>query len=370
MNAERLHAIAKAIRDDLRITSAVNLLEQLSKALQNQVNNPQEPSFQKQVADTLSQLIAKLENASSNTFPPTWKQEIEELQAESLLGAALADRIREILNRNQITPTVAVQEITAIQNELKKFENTIKQLLDALSALHIGANELPPGDTELGLLIPRDFVNNRLEDFAEELKEDDRILGVFAEVASGNRPGFPIESISSSEFSIFLDVAPPVAACIAVAVERIVSLYKQLLEIRKLRAELEKYGVPEENAKGIEAHAETVMENGIEELIPQLLTDFYRNAEPGRRNELKIELRQSLRKIANRIDRGFNIEIRMTPTREGDAPVNEDQANYEKIIADAEPSLQFLKREGRPILSLREKDNEQPPKKEVPKKSK
>src|ERR1044072_5654419 len=113
MNAERLHAIAKAIRDDLRITSAVNLLEQLSKALQNQVNNPQEPSFQKQVADTLSQLIAKLENASSNTFPPTWKQEIEELTAEFLFGVVLGDRIRKILTRNKIPPAVAVQEITA-----------------------------------------------------------------------------------------------------------------------------------------------------------------------------------------------------------------------------------------------------------------
>src|ERR1051326_5903055 len=107
MNAERLHAIAKAIRDDLRITSAVNLLEQLSKALQNQVNNPQEPSFQKQVADTLSQLIAKLENASSNPSPPPGKQEVEEPKGISLFGCVLRRRTRKILTRTQITPAVA-----------------------------------------------------------------------------------------------------------------------------------------------------------------------------------------------------------------------------------------------------------------------
>ena len=63
MNAERLHAIANAIRSDLQTTKAINLLQELSKALENQINSPQEPTHQTQVAETLGKLMQALETA-------------------------------------------------------------------------------------------------------------------------------------------------------------------------------------------------------------------------------------------------------------------------------------------------------------------
>jgi hypothetical protein len=40
MNAERLHAIAKAIEDDLETTNSIETLQELSSALQNQIAAP------------------------------------------------------------------------------------------------------------------------------------------------------------------------------------------------------------------------------------------------------------------------------------------------------------------------------------------
>ncbi|MDP2664952.1 MAG: hypothetical protein Q8O97_03350, partial [bacterium] len=103
---------------------------------------------------------------------------------------------------------------------------------------------LEPGTCELGILVPRKAINNDLNEFAEDIKNLNNIFSTFSELTTGNRPGFKIRSISSSDLSVFLESTPATVAAIAVAVERIVSLYKQILEVRKLHGELKNQGVP------------------------------------------------------------------------------------------------------------------------------
>src|SRR5262249_91907 len=153
---------------------------------------------------------------------------------------------------------------------------------------------------------------------------------------------------------------------IALAVERIITVYKNLLEIRKLRNELRaKPGVTDDDVKGIESRAEKLMDEGIEELIPDLLDRFYKAADAGRKNEMKIEFKYSLSKSANRIDRGFNIEVRIEPTKSDEQqPADTKEKEYENIIEAAAPTLEFLKTEGKPILSLPEGGNGRQPESE------
>jgi len=310
----------------------------------------------------LNELMEALRSSSVNNFPPTWKQTLDELGIADLFGKALADRIEEVFLRNQITTVVAQQEIKEIGDRLAAFEESIDNLRSGFSRLGIGSEELEPGTAELGVLIPRDFVENKLEEFAEELDELHNIFSVFAELAEGNRTGFQIRSISSSELSVFLGLSTKIAACIAYAVQRIIALYKNLLDIRKLNSEYRKKDIPEENLKGIEDYSNGYMDNNIEQIIPTLLNDFYERADGARKNELKIELRYSLRKIANRIDQGFNLEVRVAPQKD-EAEATAEETKYRDMIVNAAPTLQFFKREGNPILSLEEAKEEQPEKK-------
>ena len=227
-------------------------------------------------------------------------------------------------------------------------------------ALKIASEDLDPGECELGVLVPRAFLGNRLDRFATELEELNQIFGVFAEVASGSRPGFEIKTISSTDLSVYLEVGAIVGACIATSVERIVALYKQLLEIRKTQAELTKLGVDKKNLKGLEDHANGVMETGIERLVKEIMSEYMPKGEAGRKNELSIELKFAMKKIANRIDRGFNIEVRMEePNVEAEDP--ESATVDERLllaaharVSQASANLQFLKLEGEPILQLAE----------------
>ena len=67
-------------------------------------------------------------------------------------------------------------------------------------------------------------------------------------------------------------------------------------------------------------------------------------------------LRHSLRKMANRIDKGFNSEVRIEPPKETEKSAEEDDASKQaiKTILDATIHMQDMNLEGQPILSLPE----------------
>ncbi len=366
MNVERLHAIAAELRRDLDETATLSTLQNLVSSLSNQISQPQQPQFQQQTSQYLKQLLTALEDARVNTFSPTWQQVLEELGAKKLTGAALVQTIEDVFARNQITPSVAQQDLQALLSQLQQLSSALDQLLAGFRTLKVGSEDLDPGECELGVLVPRAFLDNRLDRFAGELEELNQIFSVFSEISTGSRPGFEIKTISSTDLSVYLEVSAIVGACIATAVERIIALYKQLLEIRKLQGELAKQGLEKKNLKGIEDHANSVMELGIEKLVNELIAEYLVKGEACRKNELSIELKYSLKKIANRIDRGFNIEVRMEEP-EVAADSADEATEAQKVllkahakVAEASESMQFLKLEGEPILQLTESKSDKP----------
>lgn len=363
MNAERLHAIALAVRSDLDQTGVVGVIGVLRDALKNQVGAPQEPSYQQAVSTTLQQLQSALSAAQSNTFPATWIETLEELGAAGLLGAALRQRVTEVFERNQITPSVAAEEVETIAAELQALDTAIDQLLASFDYFDVQREELAPGEVEVSVLIPRAEVREELRRLGEEFVELQKILGPFLELATGSRPPVHVRTMSSSNYSVFLEIAPKAAAFVAIAVERVVALYKSLLEIRKLRQDLADAGVPEAGLAGVDTHANEHMRNGIDVAADEMLASISVK-DASRKNELSNELRGSMNAIANRIDRGYNIDVRAAlpvqpePT-DGETPAVKDSPDIAALrrIAELSPNLKFINRVGAPILSLPEVTN-------------
>ena len=56
VNVERLHAIARAIQNDLETTNVVVTMAELSSAVANAAAEPQEPQYEQQLSAALEQL--------------------------------------------------------------------------------------------------------------------------------------------------------------------------------------------------------------------------------------------------------------------------------------------------------------------------
>lgn len=359
MNAERLHAICLSIQEEINKLNIQNNIKQLSEFLQNAINQPQNPEIQKQIGNVLSNLYNQLSTSNSDNFSPAWRQSLEEIGGENLLGKKLLNRIREVFERNRITISIALSDIQKIREEFDQFKSGIDNTISGLKLLKIGSEKLRQGECEVGFTIPRKAINNNINEFGRELQEISFILGVLSEISSGQRENYDIKSISSSDLSVFMVTIPAVAACIAHATERIIQLYKNFLDIRKIKKELKILGLKEKDMQGISDHAKRVMEDGINNISAEIMKIYYIGTDESRKNELTNALKITLSKIANRIDQGFNVEVRAEPSTTPEE--NEDQEKYQEFIKkinDAANTLQFLKLEGDRILRLSEKTKE------------
>jgi hypothetical protein len=113
-----------------------------------------------------------------------------------------------IFRRNEITPNTAAAEIEEINSRIQSVSASIDSLNSALEALGIGAEDLAPGEFEVGFLIPREAVDNELEQLGKEFEELDAILGPFMELTGQGRPDIQVRSISGSGFQLFLAALP------------------------------------------------------------------------------------------------------------------------------------------------------------------
>ncbi len=366
MNAERLHAIAAVLKKEMTATQTVSVIDALCSSLQQVLQQNNHPQFQENLANNLKRVYSSLSACPSDNFSPAWKQLLEEMGGTPYFGKPLKTAVEEIFQRNQITPAVALRELQQLSQKLTAFQQALDQILAGFKQFGIGNEVLEPGQCEIGMLIPRDAVGNNLNGFAQELKELIFVLNTFSEVATGSPDELEIKTISSSDLTVYLDASAPFAACLAIAIERIVALYKQLLEIKKIRSDLLKQGVPDKQTAGIEEYANNAMDNGIEALAKEIIAKHHQVKDGHRKNELANALRVALNRIANRIDRGFNIEVRVEPVAEpaeGDEAAKKVKEQIEAIQA-ASKNMQFMKLEGSPILMLPESVEKQKAKKE------
>ena len=363
MNAERLHAIVIVLNHEMEERAITQNMEQMVSALESVVNEP-DPSYQQTLAASIKDMYTAVTDTPSDKFSPAWRQILSEMGGDEIFGNNLKKKVETVFATNQITPAVALKELQGILQRLQEFKAALEQAASALRVLNIGDEKLQPGDCEIGVLIPRSAISNDLLKFAAELKELGFILNTFSEVATGKQVELQIRTISSSDLLVYLQAVAPYAACVAVAIERVVNSYKQILEIRKLRQELRNQGVPDESTTGIENHANQIMEDGIRKASADIIKDFYTQEDIGRQNELTTAVKISLNKIANRIDQGFNLEVRVEPITEENQPANNGE--LQKAIAtiqSAVPNMQFLRIAGKPILKLPE-SKEKPKKKD------
>lgn len=352
------------VRDEIDTLAITPSLDALLAGLQGLVNSPGDAASQQQLSDARTAL-QQLATAPSNIWPSSDRQLCEELGIDDLLGDQLLERIEGVLTRNEMTPAVAVAELTPMIEQVKNLHAQLNAMAAAFAHFGLGADE-PRGDAEIVLTIPRDAVHEDLKELGDEFKELWLILAPFQELVTGSRSGIPVESISSSAFGLELLAVPAFAYGVARAVNEILSVYKNVLEIREARQRLKESGVPDGALAGVDDFANQAIATRNAELARELVDELpvASTIDEGRRNELVIDINLSLNALANRIDKGYDIDVRAPEP----PPEPEDHADdegpdlseegqrleFQRQIRAISPSLRADRPIGASILALPE----------------
>lgn len=369
MNIERFAEIVTALQHELDTTESPAMLRQLAASIDAAVQQPGQAAHQQEVSDHRAEFRKRLSSAPSNDFSPAWAEALNDLGVAELLGAALSDSVDAIFLDNEMTLAAASQPISERAGRLEELASHLKSLAAGFEFFGIQESELAFGDYEIGFLMPRELLAGDLERLGQEFVDIKRkILGPLLEVTSGSRPEIPVRSIASSEFEVFLSSYPALMIAFVKSLDVLLGAYERLLDIRLKHRELRDAGVPEEAVQGIASHAEGIMSETIEKLVDDLLEE-QSNPDSGRANELRRDLTRGLNALANRIDKGYTVEIRagelpeVTETGEDADSATEDATNIAttELVLEKQQRIRFKKLGGTPILKLEETTERDPP---------
>ena len=247
--------------------SSLRLMQSLVNGIQNPAQQAGNPQFQTLLANNLTQLRQVLENSSTDEFSPAWRQIVTDIGGTGLHGTALLERIERAFSANQMTPAAALTEMRQLQEQVSAFSTAITKTVEGLEGLRIEAEDLEPGDAEIGVSIPRELFNSELSQFADELRRFDFVLRIFSEIVTGEFHPSQITVLSSSDLMVFVSALPVIAAAVSHALDKLISTYKGILEVREMHSKLKAQGVSDERLRGIEEHANEAMEKVVEELV-------------------------------------------------------------------------------------------------------
>ena len=116
-----------------------------------------------------------------------------------LLDGNLKTSVEAAFREEGMTPAIAQSRIQEMISEITRFIDRLKALKEAFVALGISEAALQAGEVELGVLIPRESIENKLDRLGDEIKEIDEIFKFFSVVATGTREDFEISYISLIE---------------------------------------------------------------------------------------------------------------------------------------------------------------------------
>ncbi len=356
-----------AVKSDLDGTGLLHRLYDLQKALQEVINRP-EPHHHEAVGHALRAVYEAIDHSEADGFGPSWTGLLAASGFGGVLGSALRANIEAAYRQNNITPSIAKEEIQQHINDLERLSSVAERATGALGELGKGSEDLVAEECEVGFTIPRGAVEGRLDKFIEELREFDGIFRILSEVATEEPGSYELRSLGSSDYAVFLKADAVVAALVASSMERIIVVYQQLLEIRRLRNELSDQDVPSEVFDRLDTYANSKMAKAIEDIAINLVLEYYPSEDGKRARQLVVELGAVLSMLANRIDRGYRVEVR-TPLQpvsgaEGQAASDLTLPPHFVVIRRAARALAFVRPDGEAILELSEstKSRKAPPK--------
>jgi hypothetical protein len=319
MRAETLNRVALQIYRDIGSTSSASLLQKLVAALDGQASNPSDEAEQN-VCAARRALNESLQGSTFNAASPIDQETLATLDVQGLLGNSLLARINDAFVSNVGTPSITRSQVEELRKQVSELYQEADRITDAFQYFDISADDLDPGEFEVMVAIPGQAIDCELSQFSKEVAKINQIMGVFTELSTGSRAPIKIKALSSSNLTLYLAALPTAAAMISVAIERVLGLYEKILN--KLHKDLNSLNVPDILLSPIKEYIDKQVTVGLEEIARKIEKSPLTKIDASRRQEIKTDLRNSLRQIAQRIDRGFAFDVRgadAEPLNEGES---------------------------------------------------
>jgi len=337
MEVSKLHNLTYDINryeGDNSFVKELNLLYSSFNQLRSNPNNQVRTTYN----NARKEVIEKLRLSAINNITPSYKKILEDIGGNKYVGDEFANAIESALKIEDFNIANASQNLKKLIDDRNKFFNTIRSLNLNLGELGVSFHFWGYEKYELGILVPKNITNHhRVPDVTKHLNKWNKILKDINEITGQGADDINISFQDVGTLHYFFDCPEITVTVIVTCIERVSALYKKILEIRKLRAELKKYDFPKSDQSNIEKHESSIIEKEINEITEGIFKNQAKKKfEGGRRNELKNALRLHLKWIAKQIDNGEVVEVNPPELSKPKKKEDESEAQHKKEIEKIE----------------------------------
>jgi len=363
MNTERLHSLIHLLIEANRKRHLIDLLQGVESIYTQSVQSPNA-----QNADAFVNAMNNL-SAAALEFPlgslsPSRRKLLEAIGGTFYYGKNLPQRINDII-ANAKTPSETIAEIKKLRTGMAEFLKTVQILDDSLTKLGVGVEDIPQDSAEIEVLIPESMIDGHLNGFIKEVSHLDAVFSDIREVVTGKKTSLDIRSLGSGSAELYLIVDLATGAQVLAFVTAVAVLINNILQIRRDRESFKKRNAPDTIIKELKSWEDKQIKEQIDKLREEMLKNY--KGEEARKNELRNALSMRLKRLADRIDRGMDIDVTTAATAEqkegdesaADAKQIKDKQGYIAFIHEATHHISQLERGQEPVLKLPYTDDDQ-----------
>ncbi len=306
-------------------------LNQIRENLTNLAGQPATAQFQTSLATALSTFTAGASQLQKEITPSQFGT-IAELGGAEFFDPSIAEKIRDSIEHNAMTPTVARDFVQDISSRRTAFLQTVNTTLDGLRNLISNKGPEPdvaPGDA--AFTIPRELFDNQLGKFAKELNFISLMLEHVSEASTGEIQMVELEYLSSSVPIIAVGAGLGMLKLLAMVVNSFLDSWKKVEEIREIRERLKAVGASGAADEELADRITTTVDEVVAESTKLILSNHKKDS--ARRNELENALKMDLHRLFGQIERGLVVEIQIHESAKAD---KSNAAELEAIAGLAE----------------------------------
>lgn len=283
-----------------------------------------------EIISTENSLKELFEQSRVNDYVSSNIEIMQTIGAKDYFGMAAYEKIKFILNNNTYNIPKTAEDLRNYINEREGFVTVLQETKKNLEFLNF-ASYYPEGDNyQIGLLLPDEYTHNKIATITKDLNKWDKVIKTLKELVGEPTDDTEINFVSNGTLEFFINNSPAVGMALAFAVERIVKVYKNIVEIRQARDKLKTLGLPATEQKTLEKQEKEHFSKELEKVSIDLVKEFAaKKIESGRFNELKIAIKGHVVYMAKCIDNRITIEINPPELQEPKAP-SEDGTIEEK----------------------------------------
>lgn len=307
------------IRDDYLSSKLIKQLRGLAGAATTASQNPADAGAQNAFTSAVEQVQIACREAKANKAPLSLRKVIERVGLLHLVGEVVEARIHGILTRTPFIAAQAAEAITKLLQQLEQdVENKVTPGASLLEQMGIRPLQRDPQLAEVGILLPTSVVHDDLTVINKHLRQWERVIAHFDELATGKpSSSVKVAAVSSGSFELYLNLDLDGAKAIALVVSTILGGFIALSRFRKTRETMQADNYPPQVIEGAKKHEDELLNNTVEAATNAALKGAKASIEVTRVNELKTAIKRDVHFIATSINQGVDVEVSPPQIAEG-----------------------------------------------------